>query len=178
MEEIEVPLEKTQEHIHEHAAQTHDPFNMRVALSSALLAVFAAIAALMAGHHSNEAMIERLKASDGWAYYQAKGIKAAVLQTRIEIVSALGKQKSPDDLAKLDDYKREQDEISEKSKEQELASEHHLVVHQIFARSVTFFQVAIATAAISVLTRRKRFWWVGLGFGFIGVLFLIQALLS
>jgi len=46
--------------------------------------------------------------------------------------------------------------------------------HLIFARGVTMFQIAIAVAAISVLTKRTRFWYVGLAFGAAGVFFLLQ----
>jgi hypothetical protein len=36
------------------------------------------------------------------------------------------------------------------------------------------FQVAIAVAAISVLTKRRRFWLISIAFGLIGIAFLIQ----
>src|SRR5215467_11521027 len=56
-----------------------------LSFSTALIAVLAAIAALESGTFSNQALIEKneallaqAKASDQWAYYQAKGIKAAV----------------------------------------------------------------------------------------------------
>ena len=49
----------------------------------------------MAGHHSNEAMIEQIQASDHWGYYQAKGIKAAVLGTRISILGRAWARKRP-----------------------------------------------------------------------------------
>jgi hypothetical protein len=42
---------------------------------------------------------------------------------------------------------------------------------------VTFFQVAIAVAAISVLTKRRKFWFVSLGFGLLGLFFLIFSLI-
>ena len=57
-----------------------------VALSSALLAGFAAVAALLAGHNANEAMLDQIKAADSWNYYQAKGIKAAVLSSKLELL--------------------------------------------------------------------------------------------
>ena len=50
-----------------------------------------------------------------------------------------------------------------------------LGVHQVFARSVTMFQIAISMGAISALTRRKRFWLVSLGCGVIGLIFFIQS---
>ena len=60
------------------------------------------------------------------------------------------------DQEKLTEYKNEQEEIKRKAEEKEQASERHLHSHVIFARAVTMFQVAIAVAAISVLTRRRR----------------------
>ncbi len=178
MEEIEVPLEQAQEHIHHAAHEAKENWIGKVALISALVAVVAAIAALLAGHHSNEAMITQIKASDSWSFYQAKGVKAAILQTKIQIISELGKPTSIKDEEKLNDYKKEQDEISEKAKEFEHESEHHLKIHETMARSVTLFQVAIAISAITVLTRRKKFLFVSLGFSLVGLVIFIQALLQ
>ena len=52
---------------------------MAIAISTALMAVFAAMASLLAGHHADEAVIEQIRASDQWAFYQAKGIKDEIL---------------------------------------------------------------------------------------------------
>lgn len=177
MEEIEVPTEKLHEEMSEHAAHAKEKWISQVALSSALVAVFAAISALLAGHHSNEAMIEQIKASDKWAYYQAKGIKSSLLNAKIEILTELGKPTKDEDHKKSDEYKKQQEDISKEASEKEEASERHLKSHQVYARSVTFFQVAIAIAAISVLMRRRRFWFLSLVFGFTGIGFFIQALL-
>jgi hypothetical protein len=42
---------------------------------------------------------------------------------------------------------------------------------------VTIFQVAIALAAIAALARRKALWWVSLGVGALGVVFLLLGFL-
>ena len=179
MEEIEVPIEKAQEEIHEHALHGQGPsWNSKVALSSAIFAVFAAVGALLAGHHSNEAMIEQIRASDHWSYYQAKGIKSAILSSKVELLNELGKKADPSVEKKLEAYKKDQEEISEKAKKREEASELHLRIHQALARCVTFFQVAITIAAISVLTRKKHFWWVSLVFGGVGLISFVQGLLT
>jgi hypothetical protein len=177
MEEIEVPTEHLHEQIHEHAHQSKESWTMGVALSSALLAGFAAVSALLAGHHANEAMVEQIHASDQWSYYQAKGIKAAVLGVKLDLLKALGKEATEKEQEKLVGYKSEQEEIAKGAREKEHVSESHLGHHVIFARGVTMFQVAIAIAAISVLTRRRRFWYVALCFGAIGVAFLAQGLI-
>lgn len=82
-EEIEVPTE----HLHESMKEAAEEgglgnFGLQVALSSALFAVVAAVGAMFAGHAANEALILQIQSSDNWSYYQAKSIKAAVLETK------------------------------------------------------------------------------------------------
>src|SRR2546421_12707398 len=71
MEEAEVPLEHLHEEIHHHAEHGGPPWISWVALSTAILAVLAAIAGLLSGKHANEAMMSQIQASDQWGYYQA-----------------------------------------------------------------------------------------------------------
>jgi hypothetical protein len=177
-EEIEVPLENVQEHI-EHAA-SHGGVGWITwsALLSAILAVAAAVAALQAGHHANEAMMDQIHASDTWAYYQAKGIKANVLETRVQILTAIGKPPGEEVKAKLGEYSEQQKELNDKAEEHERESRAHFTRHETFATSVTFFQIAIAVTAISVLTRRRRFLGVTGIFGLIGLVYLCLGFLG
>jgi heme/copper-type cytochrome/quinol oxidase subunit 4 len=174
MEQPEVPLEAVSEHIHHQAEHAQERWILGVALTSAILAAFAAIGSLLAGHHANEAMIDQIAASDHWSYYQAKGVKAAVLGSKMETLQALGQANSAADEEKLKRYGREQEEIQKQAQEKQAGSARHLQTHTIFARSVTMFQVAIAVAAISVLTKRRRFWLISMAFGIAGIVFLIQ----
>lgn len=176
MEAPEVPTEHLHEQIHEHAhgAGGKTKWVMGVALSSALLAAMAAVASLMAGHHANEAMIEQIKSSDQWNYYQAKGVKSGVLGSKLELLESLDKTPSEKDKEKLAKYSEDQKEIKEKADELEKSADHHLVTHLVFAKAVTLFQVAIAIAAISVLAHKRPFWYVSLVFGAVGLVFLVQ----
>lgn len=178
MEAPEVPTEHLHEEMHHHASHKKAPWTMGVALSSALLAGLAAVCSLLAGHHANEAMIDQIQSSDRWSYYQAKGIKAAVLGSKVELLEAEGRDVSPKDRDKLTQYKKEQDEIAAQAKEKEHASEGHLHQHVIFARGVTLFQIAIAIGAIAALTSRRAFWFVSLLFGAVGIVFLVQGWLA
>ena len=192
MEEIEVPLEQSQEHIQHHAEHNAEgkKWVLGVALSSALFAALAAVASLRAGYHANEAVLSQIEAStqtlkenDQWTLYQSKGIKSAVLGSRIELLKALGKTPKEEEVAKLDQYNDEQKAITAeagKFKEQaERLKEEghvHLEHHEKLATSVTMFQICIAVSAISVLTQRRTFWWVSLVFGMVGVFFMISGL--
>ena len=121
-------------------------------------------------------MLDQIKASDQWNYYQAKGIKGALLSGKVELLNHFEKAVSGKDEEKLKEYRQEQSKIYDEAKEKEASSRTHLKKHEVLARSVTLFQVAIALGAISVLSRRKYFWFVSLGFGVIGVGFFIQEL--
>ncbi|HJT23208.1 MAG TPA: DUF4337 domain-containing protein [bacterium] len=177
-EEIEVPTEELHEHMEHGAEESRQRWILGVALSSAFLAAFAAVAALMAGYHANEAMMERIKASDQWSYYQAKGIKSAVLETKLDLLRSLKKSVLDKDEEKLKGYKEDQEKIGEEAKEDEKYSEEHLKHHETLAHSVTLFQVAIAVGAIAALTRRKPFWFVSLGFGAVGIVFFTLGFLG
>src|ERR1700749_795022 len=95
MEEIENFSEKIHEQSNEHAhhmlSEGKEKWVLFVALSTALIAVLAAITGLLAGEHADEAMLSQIRASDQWAFYQAKGIKTETLNETNKILVALGK---------------------------------------------------------------------------------------
>src|SRR5437868_839664 len=174
MEEAEVPLEHLQEQVHHRAEHSGTVWISWVALSTGLLAVLAAIASLLSGKHANEAMISQIEASDQWSYYQAKSIKAAVLDAKTAFTGA------PDgaDQSKRARYEKEQEEIKSEAERKRAAAKSYFHKHEVFARGVTMFQIAIAIAAISALTKRRRFWIVSLIFGGVGCVFLVLATIA
>lgn len=172
MEEIEIPTEHLHEAIkektEEHAAKEGGKSTLYIAVSTALMAVLAAIAGLLAGHHSNEALIEQVKASDQWAWYQAKSIKAA-----ISALNPVKKENAPTP----EQVKKDGEAIMDKAKEAEKNSEFHLNKHKTLAAAVTLFQVAIAVSAISILTKKTLLWYTGVVIALAGFGFLIAGIL-
>jgi len=174
MEEAEVPLEHLHEEIHHHAEHGGPPWISWVALSTALLAVLAAIAGLLSGKHANEAMMAQIEASDQWSYYQAKSIKASVLDAKMTLTA----EATEKDKEKAAQYQEEQAEIRREAEHKEVEAKSNFHQHEIFARGVTMFQIAIAIAAISALTKRRPFWFVSLAFGAAGAVFLVLGLMA
>src|SRR5919197_5476188 len=174
MEEAEVPLEHLQEHVKETAEHTGEVWISWVALSTAILAVLAAIAGLLSGQHANEAMMNQIEASDQWNYYQAKSIKASLLDAKMSLSGAPNES----DQSKRDRYEKEQEEIKSEAEHKETAAKSNFHKHEVFARGVTMFQIAIAIAAISALTRKRPFWIVSLLFGLAGCAFLVLAAMA
>ncbi len=169
-------MEKVHEHIEEHAHESKEKWVTMVALSTAVLAVLAAVTSLLAGDHSDEAMSLQIASADKWSYYQAKGIKAGLVESRMDIMTAMGHPVIEGDPQKLEQYKKEQEDIKKEADEKQAESGVHSLLHAILARGVTMFQIAIAVGAIAVMTKRKAFWGVSLLFGATGVYFLAHAL--
>jgi hypothetical protein len=177
MSEIEVPTEHLHETIHEKAHESHDRWSMQIALSTALIAVFAAITGLLAEHQANEALISQIKASDQWAYYQAKGIKGEIYNATGEILSAQNISLSEEKQQKIEKYKQEQSGIKAKAEELQNESSIRLAKHSKLSLGITLFQIAIAISAVAILTRKRFLWYIGIGFSAVGLVFLLLGLL-
>lgn len=177
-EEIEIPTEHLHEEIQEKAEEKKDRWTLYVALSTALMAVMAAVAGLMAGHHANEALIERVKASDQWNFYQAKNLKQEIAIHTDQVLQAVtGKKDSAVHAADIARYEKEKAAIRSEAEADEQRSESHLARHVPLASAVTAFQIAIAVSAIAILTRRKKLWFASLVLTAAGILFLLAGLL-
>ena len=148
-----------------------------LALSSVIFAVLAAVTTMLSNYHSSEAVIHQIQASSQWGYYQAKGIKGNMVVNKVDLLTSLGRLASQTDLDKIIQYKKEQDEISEKAREKERSSDLHVRHQIVLARGVTLFQVAIAICAISIMTRRRSYWLTSLLAACGGIFFLVQGIL-
>src|SRR5689334_6430791 len=102
-EEPEVETEKQQEAAREEFEKEGGSFLKKISLTTAILAVLAALASLHAGNTVNMALALKTEgvqlqsqASDQWAYYQAKGIKAALQEASRASWLAMGKEPPAD----------------------------------------------------------------------------------
>ena len=179
MEEIEVPTEHLQETIQEKAEEAKERWTLYVALSTAFIAVLAAVAGLLGGHHVNEALIDQIKSSDQWAFYQSKSIKSEIAVSTQKILGAMpGKTIEPaDSKNNVDRYEKEKEEIKKIAEEHEKTSEEHLRRHVTLSKAVTIFQIAIAISAISILTRIKTLWFASMLLMVVGAFFLVQGII-
>jgi hypothetical protein len=158
MEEQEVNLEDVHGIVQEHASKVS--WAEKVALTTALLAVCAAVTSLLSTHESDRAILFKVDASDRWSYYQAKGIKGMLTQ----------------DPANQARYRSEQDEIQKEAEALDRNSEIATHAHEFFAYSVTLFQVATALGAIAVLTKKKYMWVTSMALGVLGVALVARAI--
>jgi hypothetical protein len=178
----EIETEKLHEAVEEELEREGGRFLRTIALTTAILAVVAAVAALQAGATVNEALMLRSdaarlqsEASDQWAFYQAKGIKGAVRDAARTSWLAIGKEAPAEYSDSARRYAAEQAEIKQKAQDKEherdavvAESDHLLHQHHRFAESVVLLQISIALGAVAALTRQKWIWWGSLLAGLSG----------
>ena len=180
----EIETENLHEAIKAELEREGGSFLKQISLTTALLAVFAAIASLQAGATVNMALVLKTEAtrlqseaSDQWAYYQAKGVKSAVQEASRTAWLALGKTPPAVYEEKMHRYEEEQKEIQAKAKEKERErderlkeSDHLLHKHHGFASAVALFQISIALGAVAALTRFRLVWFASLLAGGVGII--------
>lgn len=190
-EEPEVETDKLHKAIEEELEHEGGALLRQIALTTALFAALAALAALRAGSTVNEALVFKTEAarlqaeaSDQWTYYQAKGIKAAVQEASRTSWLAIGKEPPPVYEQNQKRYSEEQSEIQKKAKDLEKErdeksneADHLLHAHHWFAYSVAILQVAIALGAVGALTRNRLVWGLSLLTGLGASILFVMAIL-
>jgi len=162
-----------------------------LALSTAIMAVLAALTTLYMGKFSSRAIMNQGLESNEWAYYQAKSIKQhsfemskKSLELQYHSQKALPPVVAADyekTLAKYDDevkrYEAEKKEIKDKA---EGISKSKLKAQEMggnFAYALIFLQIALMLASISSLTKRKYLWYIALVCNLGWLFFFLDALL-
>jgi hypothetical protein len=180
-----------EEHHHGHEHEPANRSEMTVsAVTAAVLAVLAAFGSLLSGHAANEAILGQTKATDQWAYYQAKSTKEQLYEVGGKLVEALsataqGTAASGSHEATLkqfqeqkDRYEREKEEIRKEAEHLEAESQHEFHKHQRFSLGIACFQVGIVLASVSILVRVRAIYYLSLLAGLGGLICLFIGLLS
>ena len=177
------------DHELEHAAQGHgNSFTNKVAMFTAIIATVGAIFGYMggatqanAGLYKNDAAIKKTEASNQWNYYQAKSSKQNLMELALELAPSGKKDFYTEEIQR---YKAEKSEIktgAEKLEAQAKAfddmSEAQMHQHHRWAQATTVLQVAIALAAIALLTRKVWVEYAMYGTGALGIAVGIMAAL-
>lgn len=161
------------DHELEHAQQGghggHDSGGMinQIAMFTAIIATIGAIFGYMggatqanAGLYKNNAAIKKTEAANQWNYYQAKSTKQSLAEMSRDLAA------KEDDKAKyqskVDRYEKEKaeikvgaDKLEAEATEWDHKSDEQMHQHHRWAQSTTVLQVAIALAAIALLTKKK-----------------------
>jgi hypothetical protein len=158
-----------EEHLEHGAEGSADKLSSRIAVMTAVFATVGAIFSYQAGStqsdaamDKNNAAIKKTEASDQWNYYQAKSNKQNLAELAINLPgvdvekykAAIVRYQSEKEVVKKGAEKLEAQAQAWDTASEEVIHEHHR-----WAQAMTAMQVAIALAAIAMLTRKNWLLW-------------------
>jgi hypothetical protein len=158
----------------EHGA--HEPNLAPVTITMAILAVLVASVSLMGHRAHTEEILNQTKATDQWSYYQAKDIRRRSYELFLDEISVFSLQNSEqvqkikEKYAKeVERYKDEQKDIQSEAKnaENEVLTEQRRADR--FDLGEVMLEAALVICSITLLTRKKIFWLLGIVLGVMGV---------
>jgi hypothetical protein len=148
-----------------------------LALSTAVMAVLAAVTTLYVGKYSSRAVLLQGQESNQWAYYQAKSIKGhtyEIQKERLELELLSGKEgimskavgrfekTISDYAAQINRYEAEKKEIKAKAENLAQNKDRAQSMAGNFGYSLIFLQIAIMLSSVASLTKKKYLWYIGL----------------
>jgi Na+/glutamate symporter len=177
------PHDHELEHAAQHASHGSATEGMinQIALFTAVIATVGAIFAYMggatqanAGLYKNNAAIKKTEASNQWNYFQAKSTKQSLAEVSRDLAPVTADKEKYQ--AKIERYEKEKkdiqanaEKIENDAKDWDRKSDEQMHQHHRWAQATTALQVAIALAAIALLTKKKWLEWGMFGMGAIGV---------
>jgi Na+/glutamate symporter len=161
----------------------------QIALFTAMIATVGAIFGYMsgatqanAGLYKNNAAIKKTEASNQWNYFQSKSTKQSLAEVSRDLTTVEADRSKYQ--AKIERYEKEKSEIKAvadkleaDATEWDKKSDEQMHQHHRWAQSTTLLQVAIALAAIALLTKRRWLEWGMFSAGALGLIIGVLAFL-
>jgi len=166
-------LHEMEEHA-EHSA--HDPSLLPVTFTMAVLAVVLAATTLLGHRAHTEELLFQSKATDQWAYYQAKNIRQHTYELFLDLLSvsavkdaAAAEKINQKYSQQVERYNEDLKEIEKEAHglEDEVATEQRRANR--FDLGEVCLEAAIVIASLTLLTKRREFWQLGILIGVAGV---------
>lgn len=166
-------MEPTEE-LKEHAEHARAPFDKRVAATMAIIAAALALVSVLGHIATTDELLLQQRASDQWAFYQAKSIRRYESEIARDLFNSLTAANAAKQVeaysGNTDRYRKESDEISREATN--LENESHLRGHQALRLHIgeIFLEIAIVFASLAILTKRPILYWTAVVGGFAGCL--------
>ena len=164
----------------EHGAR--NPSMAPVSLTMAILAVLVAVVALL-GHRSHtEEGVLQTRANDQWAYYQAKDIRLHMDKALADLEGFVATTDAPKaeqareaNLAEAEKYAKQTHDLQEQALELERDAKLESRRADRYDLGEVFLEIALVVTSITLLSRRRAFWYAGVVLGIIGVIVAVTA---
>ena len=154
-----------------------------ISLAISVLAVLVALVTVL-GHRSHtEAVLAQSRAGDQWNEYQARKIRSDQVSIALDLLSLQPSSNSAASEAKVREYKSHQErwktelqEEQDKAREFEADVTHAEKFAGRYDLGEAMLQIGVVLCSITLFTRRKLYFYLGLAIGATGLLFAASVL--
>jgi hypothetical protein len=159
-----------------HHGSEEGPLVLPVSLTISIMAVLVASVALLGHRTHTEELLRQSQASDRWAQYQAKTVRLHETQgfsDVVNIVASLDKERGSalreKYVKEVEHYESDKQDISKEAKE--LEGERDLAGRKAdrFDGGEALLEIGLVICSITLLTKRKVFWFGGMLIGALGI---------
>jgi hypothetical protein len=164
--------------------EARDPFEKQVAVSIAGLAVCLAVVENKGDNAKTDAIIQTNEASNEWARYQSKSIKATLARTEMILLSNLQPAAGVKTAERVEwlkgeatRYESDEKEITDLARNAQTAAQVSSKVNDRCDEGALALQIAIVVASVAILSRWKLLWIVALVLGLLGAAIGVSAFL-
>ncbi|MGA2813487.1 MAG: DUF4337 domain-containing protein [Candidatus Acidiferrum sp.] len=177
MSEFELPERPEEGH-------EDNPLILPVSVTISTLAVLVALVTMFGHRAANEQILLQAKASDQWNYYQAKNIRFHEMEGYVDLLGNLApadKEKAEASREKYvkqaEKYDKDKDEISSEAKKLEAERDVFGKKENRFDTGEALLEIGLVICSMTLLTKKKAFWFSGIAIAAIGVGFAITGFL-
>jgi hypothetical protein len=171
--------------LQEHAEHgSHESMLRPVALTMTVLAVLVAVTTVLGHRTHTKAVLDQNKATDTWGEYQAQNIRSYDTDLILNLMKDLDLKDKDDAKKNADDYRKHQANWAEKMADEfKEARALEAEVKQAEARAVRFdlgealLEIGLVITSVTLLTRKRIYWYFGLVFSLGGILSAASVLL-
>jgi hypothetical protein len=155
-----------------------------VAFTMSVLAVLVAVTTVLGHRTHTEAVLRQAKASDTWNEYQSKKNRAYdtdLATTLLNDLSVADKDAAKRDAGKWASHQEKwADDLKEEQKEA-LALEAEVKQAEVRANFFDFgealLEIGLVVSSVTLLTRSRIYWYLGIGASIVGVVSVVWGLL-
>jgi hypothetical protein len=155
-----------------------------VTITMAVLAVFVAAISLLGHRAGTDALLNQTKSTDQWSYYQAKDTRLHNYEIALDQLSMAGPASAGQAAQLKEKYEKDVEKYTEQEKEIEAsAKEADDDVNRNLRRADRFdlgevlLEAALVICSITLLTKNRTFWLIGLLAGLGGIALGVVGLL-
>ena len=157
--------------------EAKDPFDKRVALTIAILAICLSFVANTGDNAKTSAILKTSHASDQWSYFQAKSTKAILTAMHGDLLSRLSPDERSGDARtqainlgqEARRYDAEKAEIQKSAEKLVAEATRFSEVNDRCDQGSLLLQIAVVVCSVSILAHSHKFWWLGIVLGVAGI---------